>query len=105
MNNHRVCLTDFHNRYPALVTAEAKEQPFDSYKIELHFGKVVMQVLDQRRLGVNVFCVTELEKFYTGFLLEDLSSTLHMLHAFIETESRVGAILLLQQWCRDSDNC
>ena len=81
MNNHRVCLTDFHNRYQALVTAEAKEQPFDSYKIGLHFGKVVMQVLDQRRLGVNVFCVTELEKVYTEFLLEDLSSTLHMLHA------------------------
>ena len=29
MNYIRVCLTGFHNRYGALVTAEAKEQPFD----------------------------------------------------------------------------
>ena len=26
MNYHRVCLTEFHNRYRGLVTAEAKEQ-------------------------------------------------------------------------------
>ena len=30
-----------------------------------------MQVLDQRRLEVNVFRVTELEKIYTELLLED----------------------------------
>ena len=62
MNHHRVCLTEFHNRYRALFTAEPKEQPFGSYKTELYFRKIVMYVLDQRRLGVNVFRVTELEK-------------------------------------------
>ena len=54
-----------------MVTAEAKKQPFDSYKIELHFRKIVMHVFDQRRLGVNVFRVTEIEKFSTELLLED----------------------------------
>ena len=39
INYHRVCLTEFHNRYCALVTAEAKEQPFDSYKTELIFAR------------------------------------------------------------------
>ena len=48
MNCHRVCLIECHNRYRALVTAEAKEQLFDSYKTELHFRKTVMHVLDQR---------------------------------------------------------
>ena len=71
MNYHRVCLTAFHSRYRALVTAEAKEQPFDSYKTELHFRKMVMHVLDQRRLGVNVFRVTEIEKIFAELLLED----------------------------------
>ena len=71
MNYHRVCLTEFHNRYRALVTAEVKEQPFDSYKTEHHFHKIVMHVLDQRRLGVNAFRVTELEKIYNELLLED----------------------------------
>ena len=33
--------------------------------------KIVVHVLDQRRLGVNVFRVTELEKIYTELLLED----------------------------------
>ena len=71
INYHRVCLTEFDNKYWALVTAKPKEQPFDSYKTERHFHKIVMDVLDQRRLGVNVFCVTELEKIYTELLLED----------------------------------
>ena len=30
-----------------------------------------MHVLDQRRLGVNVFRVTEIEKIFTELLLED----------------------------------
>ena len=68
-----MCLTEFHNRYQVLVTAKPKEQPFDSYKTDLHFRKIVMHVLDQRRLGVNVFHVTELEMIYTKLLLEDCS--------------------------------
>ena len=71
MNYHRVCLTEFHNRYRALVTAEAKEQPFDSYKTELHFCKIVIHVLGQGWLGVNVFCITELKKICTEPLLKD----------------------------------
>ena len=71
MDYHCACRTEFHNRYQGLVTAEAKEQPCDSYKTELHFCKIVMHVLDQRRLGVNVFRVTKLEKIYTELLLED----------------------------------
>ena len=71
MNYHRVCLPEFHNRYRALVTAEAKEQPFDSYETEFHFRKTVMHVLDQRRLGVSAFRVTDHEKIYTELLLED----------------------------------
>ena len=71
INYHRVRLTEFYNRYWALVTAEAKEQPFDSYKTELHFRKIVMHVLNQRELRVNVFRVTELEKIYTELLLEE----------------------------------
>ena len=47
MNYHRVRLTEFHNRYRALVISETKEQPFDSYKTELHFRKIVLHVLDQ----------------------------------------------------------
>ena len=47
MNYHCVCLTEFHNRYRALVISETKEQPFDSYKTELHFRKIVLHVLDQ----------------------------------------------------------
>ena len=42
MNYNRVCLNDSHNKYQPLVTAEAKEEPFDSHKKELHFRKVVM---------------------------------------------------------------
>ena len=80
MNYHRVCLTEFHNRYQALVTAETKEQPFDSYKTELHFRKIVMHVLDQRRLGVNVFRVTELEQIYNELLLEDCIEYTLQLH-------------------------
>ena len=70
-NYHRVCLTEFHSRYQALVTADTKELPFDWFKTELHFRIIVMHVLDQRRLGVDVFRVTELEKIYTELLLED----------------------------------
>ena len=69
MDYHCACRTEFHNRYQGLVTAEAKEQPCDSYKTELHFCKIVMHVLDQRRLGVIVFRVTKLEKIYTELLL------------------------------------
>ena len=69
MNYHLVCLNDSHNKYQPLVTAEAKEEPSDSYKKELRFRKVVMQVLDQRQLGVNVFHVTELKTIYTEPLL------------------------------------
>ena len=54
-----------------MVTAEAKEKPFDSYKTELHFRKIVMHVLNQRQLGVNVFRATKVEKIYTELLLED----------------------------------
>ena len=71
MNYHCVCLTKFHNRYRALVTVEAKEQPFDSYKTELHFYKIVIHVLRQGWLGVNVFCVTELKNICTEPLLKD----------------------------------
>ena len=66
-----MCLTKCHNRYRALVTAEAKEQPIYSYKPELHFHKIVMHVLNQRLLGVSVFRVTELERIYVELLLED----------------------------------
>ena len=66
-----MCLTEFHNKFQALVTAKSKEQPFDSYKTDLHFCKIVMHVLDQRRLGVNVFRVTEVKMIYTKLLLED----------------------------------
>ena len=71
MNYHRACLTEYHNRYRSLMTAEAREQPFDSYKAELNFHKIVNHVLDQRRLGVTVFRITELEKIYTELLHED----------------------------------
>ena len=71
MNYNRVCLTEIHNRCQALATTEAKKQPFHSYKTELLFRNKVMHVLDQRRLGVNVFRGTELEKIYTELLLED----------------------------------
>ena len=71
INCHRVCITEFHKKYWALVTAEAKEKPFVSYKTELHFHKIVMHVLNQRQLGVNVFCATKVEKIYTELLLED----------------------------------
>ena len=54
-----------------MVTAEAKEKPFDSCKTELHFREIVIHVLNQRQLRVNVFRATELEKIYTDFLLED----------------------------------
>ena len=54
-----------------MVTAEAKEKPFVSYKTELHFRKIVMHVLNQRQLGVNVFRATKVEKIYTELLLED----------------------------------
>ena len=70
LNCRRVCLSKFHNRYRALVTAEAKDQPIYSYKTELHFHKIVMHVLNQRLLGVSVFRVTELEKIYVELLLE-----------------------------------
>ena len=40
-----------------------------------------MHVLDQQQLGVNVFRVIELEKIYNELLLEDVSSTPHMLHS------------------------
>ena len=66
MKYHRVSLTEFYNRYRALVTAEAKGQPFDLYKTEVHFCKIVMRVLDQQWLGV-----TELEKIDTELLLEN----------------------------------
>ena len=68
-----MCLTEFHNRYKAFITAKAKEQPFDSYKTDVHFRKIVMHVLDQRWLGVKVFRVTELGMIYTKLLLEDCS--------------------------------
>ena len=71
MNYHCACLTEFHHRYRALVTGEAKEQPFDSYETELHFCKIVMHALNQRRLVVNVFRITELKNIYTELLLED----------------------------------
>ena len=71
MNYDRVRIIEFHNRYRALVISETKEQPFDSYKKELHFRKIVLHVLDQWRLGINVFRVTELEKIYTELLLKD----------------------------------
>ena len=104
MNYHRLCLTEFHNRYRGLVTAEAKEQQCDWYKTELHFRKIVMHVLDQRRLGVYVFRVTGLEKIYTELLLEDSIEYTSHVTVCTETESWVGAILLLQQWCRDLYN-
>ena len=59
------------NVWSKSATAEAKEQPLDSYKTKLHFCKIVMHVLNQRRLGINVFRVTEIEKIYTEPLLED----------------------------------
>ena len=71
INYHRLCLTGFYNRYQALVTAKVKEQLFDSYKTGLCFCKIVMHVLDQRRLAANVLRVTELEMIYTELLLED----------------------------------
>ena len=54
-----------------MVTAEAKEKPFDSCKTELNFRKIVIHVLNQRQLRVNVFRATELEKIYNELLLED----------------------------------
>ena len=46
-----------------------------------------MHVLDQRRLGVYVFRVTELEKIYTELLLEDFIEYTSHVTVCTETES------------------
>ena len=83
MNYHCVCLTEFHNRYGALVTVEAKDQLLDSYtKQNLIFVKRVMHVLNERRFGVNVFHFVPLnsKRSTLNFCLKIISSTLYMLH-------------------------
>ena len=80
MNYHRVCLTEFHNRYRALVTVEAKEQPFDSYKTELHFYKIVIMYSVRDDLESMYFVSLSSKISALNLCLKTVLTALHMLH-------------------------